>query len=166
MQLHWSTLRSERYLNQVHNNVSCDTTIDWDICAQIKLPRSDSVDFSAVAEFPAPPHATENMETLSPSAVEECWYDCLTVISQRCILDRIPNAFTPSDRLVLPPGQMVQIASEFDQELLATAANLPSELQYTEDGTTIRELPIPTHGRMIRAQVLIFRPFVYRVLHS
>jgi hypothetical protein len=118
--------------------------------------------------FPDPP-SEQPTDSNSPEGfpLTETWYYYLTEIFLRCVFDRILDTFYSQndDRhwLQYPPDQMLQSASELENQLLAAISNLPPEFQYEQPDQELSRL---TSGRIMHTQEFLFRPFLYRVVHS
>ncbi|KAL1979472.1 hypothetical protein VTN96DRAFT_5716 [Rasamsonia emersonii] len=149
--VYWSCLKSECELR-----------------TEINLASSRIAELRFTEEFPTPP--VESVETPEEFPLEESWYYYLTEISQRHILDRIMNAFyaEEDDRrwLDASPEAMVRMASELERQHVLALANLPSWLRYDEGQPEDCELPFFLHCRIFYVQECLFRPFLFRVIHS
>ncbi|PTU18051.1 hypothetical protein P175DRAFT_0534955 [Aspergillus ochraceoroseus IBT 24754] len=152
-QLYWSSLRSER-----------------ELCIELNLPCSQLSDFPIADQFPTPPQQANLLEAYEGFSVEEMWYYYLTEISQRCISDRILNTFYTEDNdrkwLTCPVDEMVKVATELEENLNFAISNLPAQLRYEQEELQHRELPFFTSMRIMTARESLYRPFLYRVVHS
>jgi hypothetical protein len=138
-----------------------------EIRTEINLIPLKGSNWDLAEEFPIPPPENGGPPTVFP--LEESWYYYLTDISQRRIMDRILNSFyaQESDRqwLQASSDEMTRIALELDRQLAMTEANLPPWLQYSQELGN-RELPYFIHRRLLHMRECLFRPFLFRVVHS
>jgi hypothetical protein len=144
------------------------TSVNSEIRTEINLTSLKFSEWNLSKEFPMPPH--EEVENSSGYPLEESWYYYLTEISQRPILDRILNAFysqeDDSQWLEVSSDDMVGVVLELEQQLTTAAATLPTWLRYSPDAPDDRELPYFIHRRMLYVQECLFKPFLFRVIHS
>ncbi|KAJ5613273.1 hypothetical protein N7510_006467 [Penicillium lagena] len=151
--LRWSCFKSER-----------------EIRTEINLTPLKASNRDLAEEYPMPPHEAREGEAPTVFPLEESWYYYLTDISQRRILDRILNSFyaQESDQqwLQTSSDDMARTALELDRQLATIDANLPPWLHYSREELGDRELPYFIHRRLLHMQECLFKPFLFRVVHS
>ncbi|KAK5697751.1 hypothetical protein LTR17_023838 [Elasticomyces elasticus] len=115
---------------------------------------------------------------------EESWYYYLTEIALRRIGNRIINTFfrnNPSTWLDVKP--LLRIALEFDTQVSAWSANLPTAMKQWETSDAIKRPEpgvLPEHGgnhvmqelswalenRLLEVRSWLYQPFIYWLVHS
>lgn len=189
--LYWSCFKSE-----------CEFRVE------LPLPQSEVATYHHPQLFPSPPLPARTQNGGLPSAredplsadatrdthdklhgvdnlcnEEESWYYYLTEIALRRIGNRIINTFfrqEPVKWMDIKP--LLGIALEFDTQLSAWSANLPSAMKTLETSRTIRnpmlafspsadrshvsrELSWALENRLLEARSWLYQPFLYWLIH-
>lgn len=154
--------------------------------------QSDELDFSHTLGTPenmaaTPLIRTDNLDIRQHGKKlcneEESWYYYLTEIALRRIGNRIINTFYRQDHCTwMDIKPLISIALEFDVQVSAWSANLPSAMQQYETSSSIRaprfdspvndrhssaskELSWAIENRLLEVRSWLYQPFLYYAIH-
>ncbi|KAL7267677.1 hypothetical protein RUND412_009724 [Rhizina undulata] len=166
--LFWSCLKSE-----------CD------IREEVPLPDSGLSDIDYPDTFPTPPPDL-SITTTSPSSPPSStpstapdlgkdlvttdtqvrsWYYYLAEIALRRLLNRVQNTWC--HRPQIPHSEMLEVASDFEDQLDQWYHSLPEALKFPLNGILLDdELLQHLRSRYLRIQEMVYSPFIKAVIHD
>ena len=167
--LYWSCFKSE-----------CEFRVE------LPLPQTEIADVEHPHMFPCPPsppdegarpkdfgYNASNMawDNRKQATEEQSWYYYLTELALRRMGNRILSTFyQTSHHSWMNIHRLIPAAKEFEIQISAWSANLPSVMQYQNKAVTeispSNELSWCTSNRLLETQAWLYQPFVYYAIHN
>ena len=167
--LYWSCFKSECEF-RVELPLSQTEIADVEHPHMFPSPPSPPNEGARPKDFGYDPSSTA-WSSRKQATEEMSWYYYLTELALRRMGNRILNTFYHgSHHTWMNIRQFIPAAKEFEIQISAWSANLPSVMQYQDqsahDASPANELSWCTGNRLLEIQAWLYQPFVYHAIHN